>query len=703
MKPLLLCALLAVQTGAYAQGLVQVKEQPQVKGEAQTQVQETKSLLMQKCESRVRKSVKQGEAVNCILVKCKDAENVASIVKKDGYQAMVITSTLLTARVPASEVSKLSALQEVEHIQASETYNGLMDKVRPEIGADKVQAGEGLETPYTGKGVLVGVIDQGFEYRHLAFLDKDGQPRVKAVWDRTGYSEGKSGDPTTTIPFQGDNLGSDGHATHVTGIAAGSKITENEYYGVAPDADIIMIPSTFNSNEVLEDVQYIDQYAKEHQQPWVINMSFGSTMGSHDGEDYSSKALNEIVSSGTGHQIVVAGGNSGYDKVHATHTFTKEGEVARYIYTTGSYGVYGQIWCETADSTRHINVKPFIYTNGERDYQESVDWSYYMMEDIAPYNKKQYYTVGITKDELSGLQLGVEITADPGTTIHLWNSSYYGTIADAVSDEYLSGDLNSSLSGGAACADDLVTVASYVTRNGFTNQSGQSYTTDYGETGDISGFSSHGPSLSKEPKPTVAAPGSMVISAISKYNSGFSASSSLVVQDIKRGLRHFYYAANAGTSMAAPVVTGTIALWLQANPNLTAKQISNIIKTTSRKDSFTGDEEWNKDFGYGKIDAYEGLKKALELGDATGIPSVYDTEAPVSIQREADSWRILFNSYEHEAEVNIYDANGRKISTRRFADIARGEEKIIDFSSLPKGVYIIQIKTPKSIITRKIL
>ena len=687
MKSMLLCALLVAQMGAYAQEPVQA----------------AKIKPLQKCESRVRKNVQQGETINCILIKSSDAKAVASLILKDGYQATVITPTLLTARVPAQEVTKLSAMKEVEHIQASEKYYGLMDKVRPEIGVDKLHAGEGLETPYTGKGVLVGIIDQGFEYRHLAFLDQNGQPRVKAVWDRTGYDEGKSGEPTSTIPFQGDNLGSDGHATHVTGIAAGSKIAENNYYGIAPDADIIMIPSTFDSNEVLEDVQYIDQYAKDHHQPWVINMSFGSTLGSHDGEDYSSKALNDIVTSGKGHQIVVAGGNSGYDKIHATHTFSKEGEVARYIYNTGNYGVYSQIWCETADSASHIKVKPFVYSNGTRDYQEGLDWSKFLTEDIAPYNKKQYFTLGISKDGLGGLFLGVEITADPGTTIHIWNGNYYGSIADAVSDEYLSGDLNCSLSGGTACADDLVTVASYVTRKQFTSQTGQAYTTNYGNEGEISGFSSHGPSLSKEPKPTVAAPGSMVISAISKYNSGFSATSSTVVQDVKRGLRHFYYAANAGTSMAAPVVTGTIALWLQANPNLTSKQITDIIKTTSRKDSFTGDEAWNKDFGYGKIDAYEGLKKALEMGDATGIPNVYDTESPISIQREAETWRILFNSYEHAATVNIYDANGRMVRSQHFTDIARGEEKVIDFSSLSKGVYIIQIKTPKSVITRKFL
>lgn len=687
MKSALLCVLLASQLGAFAQ-----QQAPAAKGN-----------IMQKCESRVRKNMRQGIDINCILIKSSDAQTVANRIKQDGYQAVVITPTLLTARVPSDEVTKLVEMKEVEHIQASETYTGLMDKVRPEIGADKVQAGEGLETPYTGKGVIVGIIDQGFEYRHISFLDKNNKPRVKAVWDRTGYSEGKKSEPTTTIPFQGDKLGSDGHATHVTGIAAGSKLPENNYYGVAPEADIIMIPSTFNSNEVLEDVQYIDQYAKEHHQPWVINMSFGSTLGSHDGEDYSSKALNQIVTSGAGHQIVVAAGNSGYDKIHATHTFTKKGEVARYLYNTGSYGVYSQIWCETPDSARHISVKPFVYSNGERDYQEGLDWSNFMAEDIAPYDKKQYYTVGIQKNSLGDLQLGVEITADPGTTIHIWNGNYYGTVADAVSDEYLSGDVNSTLSGGTACADDLITVASYVSRKKYTSYAGKNYTAGYGDEGEISGFSSRGPSLCVEPKPTVAAPGSMVVSAISKFNSGFSETSQYIVQNVTRKDKDFFFAANAGTSMAAPVVTGTIALWLQANPNLTSKQITDIVKTTSRKDSFTGDEEWNNTFGYGKIDAYAGLKKALELGDATGIPSVYDTEAPISIQKEAGAWRILFNSNEHVADVCIYDANGRMVSCKHFNNIARGEEKVIDFGTLAKGVYIIQIKTPKGVITRKFL
>ena len=99
-------------------------------------------------------------------------------------------------------------------------------EARSATGVDKVQAGEGLETgPYTGKGVIVGVIDQRFRIPPHRFPRRQRQSRVVAVWNRKGFSEGKDLDPTTDIPANGDGLNVEGHATHVTNIAAGSKIS----------------------------------------------------------------------------------------------------------------------------------------------------------------------------------------------------------------------------------------------------------------------------------------------------------------------------------------------------------------------------------------------------------------------------------------------------------------------------------------------
>ena len=49
-----------------------------------------------------------------------------------------------------------------------------------------------------------------------------------------------------------------------------------------------------------------------------------------------------------------------------------------------------------------------------------------------------------------------------------------------------------------------------------------------------------------------------------------------------------FYGVMSGTSMATPVVTGVVALWLQANPMLTPEQIKEIISETSIRDTYTG-------------------------------------------------------------------------------------------------------------------
>ena len=42
------------------------------------------------------------------------------------------------------------------------------------------------------------------------------------------------------------------------------------------------------------------------------------------------------------------------------------------------------------------------------------------------------------------------------------------------------------------------------------------------------------------------------------------------------------YLSLSGTSMAAPVVTGTVALMLQANPNLTPNLVKAILQYTAQ-------------------------------------------------------------------------------------------------------------------------
>ena len=68
-----------------------------------------------------------------------------------------------------------------------------MDNTRKVTGVDSVHQGIDLETPFKGANVLVAVIDQGFEYKHIAFSDAEGKTRVKQLWNRTNYYSNPNG------------------------------------------------------------------------------------------------------------------------------------------------------------------------------------------------------------------------------------------------------------------------------------------------------------------------------------------------------------------------------------------------------------------------------------------------------------------------------------------------------------------------------
>ena len=75
----------------------------------------------------------------------------------------------------------------------------------------------------------------------------------------------------------------------------------------------------------------------------------------------------------------------------------------------------------------------------------------------------------------------------------------------------------------------------------------------------------------------------------------------------------------AGTSMAAPMVTGTVALMLQVNPELTAAQLRDCLMSTARADAFTGATP-NYAWGAGKLDAAGAFACASAGADVDGVP-----------------------------------------------------------------------------------
>lgn len=139
--------------------------------------------------------------------------------------------------------------------------------------------------PYTGKGVVIGIVDNGFQYDHVDFLNADkSDTRIKRVWDQhgtgnapEGFGYGAEYKTTAEIRAAKYDLTSGFHATHVSGIASGSD-KSTPYYGVAPDADLVFVSFKSTNAQIVDGIKYVFDYAKSVGKPAVVNISLGSHM-----------------------------------------------------------------------------------------------------------------------------------------------------------------------------------------------------------------------------------------------------------------------------------------------------------------------------------------------------------------------------------------------------------------------------------------
>lgn len=208
-----------------------------------------------------------------------------------------------------------------------------------------------------GQGVLVGIIDTGIDYTNPIFMNADGTTRIAALWDQTieseNYPQGamygtqylsedinralKSAAPYDVVPSR-DEIG---HGTMLAGIAAGNEVPANEFSGVVPDSqlvivklkqakpllrDFFVIPRNvpcYQENDIMWAFQYVVDTARSLQRPVAICIAVGSSQGSHDGKG----ALSNLLSIGgdfPGVSVSIAAGNEGNTRRHFFAEITAE-------------------------------------------------------------------------------------------------------------------------------------------------------------------------------------------------------------------------------------------------------------------------------------------------------------------------------------------------------------------------------------------
>ena len=87
----------------------------------------------------------------------------------------------------------------------------------------------------------------------------------------------------------------------------------------------------------------------------------------------------------------------------------------------------------------------------------------------------------------------------------------------------------------------------------------------------------------------------------------------------------------------------------------------------------------------------------------TDIQNVTNSEAPVTLQKQANEWKVLFNSNEDFADIQVYSLNGTLISRSTLHNLGAGQEHKVDLSTYAPGVYVFKVNTTNGIVTRRVV
>lgn len=684
-----------------------------------------------------------------------DMPEVLQRAKEIGFKPQTVLKTIATGKIRIDSLDALYQIEKIAQVQASKKLEQKLDSVRTATRLDVVYNGAIQQEDiagFRGEGVLVAVVDVGFDFTHPNFYDIDSRDksRIKAVWIQhdtsgnlpDGFDYGSEYTTQESILAKKSCGASQHHGTHVAGIASGSG-AGTPYIGMAPKSDLLLVSTTLQDADVLDGLYYVYNKAKEMEMPCVVNLSLGSHVGPHDGTSVFDRAIDEMKE--PGFVVVGAAGNDAnagiyldcklqadqqYEYTRVVPSSLESGECIVDMWSDDSsdFGVKlhivdekGEILYTSEEFTTKILdsvIEDSAYV--ELEYEIAADTSnikWLFAAEHNEFNGKKRILLYVLEGNLQKkyqITLGICSHAKNEAQFRLWASS--ARFALPFVEKFPSfmpiGRTDHSVGECGGTSNSVITVGSYVSKNVYKNI--KSEIQDLSNTsrlGDIAFSSSRGPTADGRTKPDIAAPGAFVVSS---YNSYVPYSERACVAKTSWQGREYPFYATSGTSMATPVVTGIVALLLQQKPDWQADSIKKYLAQTARKDLYTGFvQESNNTWGYGKIDA------AALLAIASDSVLSRETELFVS-EPEAKNIRIYPNPcgdilyYVLGAEPSTAAASGVANTILRVYDILGRLVKEIDAAgtttaagsinlfSLQSGIYTLSIQTRNQTIVNNI-
>lgn len=525
-----------------------------------------------------------------------------------GFTPRTRIQNILTGDIPIDSIPSLEQVPGLRRAEVSRVLAHELDHALPESRVTLVHTGP---PSHTGRGVIVGIIDSGIDYQHAAFRHPDGTSRILAVWDQrlkagpheappAGFNFGveykkadidaalQSATPLAVVrhvdqpPF---------HGTHVSGIAAGNgePIAQTagalKFVGVAPDAELIVVANTRgragterglgDSADTLDALNYILTKANQFGRPVAINMSQGDNVGPHDGSSLLEAGITGLLSA-PGQVLIKSAGNEGTQNRHAEGVLPNAGaQTVKFRVPPNTREVMLDLWYSHANRIDSRLTPPGNGSTPTATFTAPFTGTVTLSNGNDAFIDSDLNTPGNGDNRIFViLRPGSGLVVQSGDwTLQLtgtgpWHAWIQRHSASAFLNPFVSPASTISVPGTSTA---VITVGAYVSNGANTGSA----------NGTLSDFSSRGPTRDGRTVPTLAAPGEELTAPQPDP---------------------VFFGEMSGTSMASPMVTGTVALMLEVKPNATVAKIKQCLEKTARHDAQTGATPGN-DWGAGKLDA----------------------------------------------------------------------------------------------------
>ncbi len=505
------------------------------------------------------------------------------------------------------------------------------------------------------------------------------------------------------------------------------------FYGAAPQADIVICGNRdgLYGGAQLVGARRIIEYSKKVGKPCVINYSLGSQWGPRDGSHPDDVILSTLAQEAI---ICKSAGNDGTCNDYFSETLSadrpsiatllrfppnddnKKAELEFWLNDDRPVKVELIAYGSYYDPEEYDDVtKEFVLASFEGEILDKegnpttltvrgsdldgtlrniFDGNFNISSEIMSQNNRYCIEVSfdggfkVNKGEIDGnvatIQLGLRFHGEAGQRI---DGNCCGDWVKFAENKpgYVNPSPCLSISNGS-CAANIIAVGSYSNRTAMRYLTGKYWRETYPDkgAGDIAPSSGYGVLYNGESRPQVATPGVNIVSASSRYcNPDVNA----VAVGTFDGGKH-YFCEMSGTSMSCPLFAGICALWLEANPDLGYDDIMEILENTCRQDAYT--EAAPGRFGYGKADAYEGLKYVLTHKSLGSVhPNVIDPDMFLVKRISGNEYEVTVGMGE-EFNVDLVSLGGTTLRRVKASGSA-----VISTEGCSNGIYLLNVYNGK--------